>query len=710
MTVLITGNDPRVVKSLSTALCQDNKVVAVIKNAKSIGLDKHVVPFSLKPGDQMYKKLFSSFEFNTVIFITSRHLRNKAEQSGELDDLEQVLNLAKGEQVGQVIVVSSSEVYGGNMEINEAANPLPLGISGLMLESEEQLCRYYRENFGMNTVILHVPYLYGDEGADLFTDKVLRRCMEGRNVELPGASDDRCDFLCEADLADLLLRMIDEPYSLDSGAINLESGSSLTFGELAGYLKNIFPDAQFQFSSVKASYPVPVKVETARRYYDWIASRRFSEDLYKLIERNKSFLSKEESIWKRISSFIQSNQLLKRILEVFLGFLLMEYLNNITHTAAQYRFIDFRLLFVVIMGVTHGVRTGVVAALLASVSYAIGYFKTGADWEVLFYNIDNWLPLVAYFIAGAVVGNSKDKALNRELILKNQQTTLEERYVFLYELYDQTVANKNTFKDQLIGYRDSFGRIYDAVSRLDSLEHEEIFFKAIQVLEDVLEVKTVAFYTADAGMHYARLVASSEGMDARLSSSLKMSDHELMREAILKEGIWCNKILDDNEPAYCAPLFDKGVVVAMIVLWNVDYNQLTAAYLNLFIVLSRLVEASLVRAVAFRAITEQNLFLPQTRIMVSPQFINLIKIKMQMLENNIAKFKLLRVDTEPVEPVWLSDTILPCIRSTDALGQLEDSRYYVLLSQADEANVGLVLKRLSERGIVCSIIEGGLKL
>lgn len=705
MTVFITGNDQRVIKSLSNELCNDNKIVVATNDSKAIGFDSRVVFFSLSSYGSLFEKIFKSFHFDTIIFVSSRHNSGKLVDKSELENLNRVLQLANNENLDQFIYISSSLIYGNSRQIDEKSNAVPLDSAGVMLDAGERLCRLFKENNNINVVILHVPYLYGDEGCDLLLPDMLSICIKKGTVVFPGAKEDRCDFLHEDDLADFLMQLIEDPYSQESGVVNLSSGVYLSFGDLAGYIYKAFPDTKFEYSD-KSVYPVPVNIDTARRFYDFVANHRFSDEINDLIENYKAKVDDRKSFINRLKNFMQSNKTILKLIELSLGTLLMEYLNVITHTSAQFSFIDFRLLFVVIMGCTHGMSTGVIAAAIAAASYAFGYLKTGADWEVLFYNIDNWLPFVAYFIAGAVTGHSKDRSLNKELFLRNQQETLEERYVFLYELYNQTLKNKNAFRDQILGYRDSFGRIYDAVIRLDSLQHEEVFFKAIQVLEDILETRSAAIYTLDSEVNYARLVLSSEGMESRLASSLKMSGYVGIRDAIRKKEIWCNKSLDESQPSYGAAITDNGKAVAMIILWDAKYEQMTAAYLNLFKILSGLVEASLVRAINYRVSIENDTYIPGTHIMNDMEFKKLLKIKIMMRENNNARFKLLRVENKADDILWLSNTINSSIRNTDALGQMENNRLYILLSQIDDANVGLMIDRLIDRGVVCTVVEG----
>lgn len=603
MSVLITGNDLRVAKTLAKKLCAEDKVVVVTKDNQPQFSEKRITALKLPPDSTLLEKLFRNYQFKTVIFLTSRHLRNDPSNSGELDELNRVLKLAAQENAGQVICVSSTLVYpADDSEVNEETCPQPSNDTAMLLYMGEQLCLYYRKNLKLNATVLHVPYLYGEEGSDLLTHDFLRRCMQKETICLPGGFNDKCDFLSENDLADFILRLINSPQpSKPFECINLGRSSAMTFGILANQLSGVFSGAKFEFCAGNGLFPTPVKVESARRHYGWAAMDCLTDDFSERMNHYACGISQKKGATHRfrIPAWLQGT--LVKWIELIAGFLLMETLNRISQTYAQFQFVDFRLLYVVIMGCIHGLQTGIFAALLSCASYMAGYLLTGTNWETLFYNIDNWLPLVSYFMAGSVTGYRTDKHISREQFIKNQTQALEDRYSFLFKMHENAISDKEQLKQQLIGYRNSYGRLYEAVCRLESEHPEEVLQKAIPVLESMLDTKSIAIYTLDKGMNIAKLAASSENCGSRLQSTIKLFEYPHLRKSMAMKEIWCNKALNPDEPAYCAPLSKKGEVIAMIVIWNTVYQQMTFSYFNLFKVLCGVVELSFARTFRLRS-------------------------------------------------------------------------------------------------------------
>ena len=66
---------------------------------------------------------------------------------------------------------------------------------------------------------------------------------------------------------------------------------------------------------------------------------------------------------------------LLRLVEIAAAWLATELLVRITGTDAQFRMVDFRLMFVVLIGTVYGLNAGVLSAVLASVSLTAGYLR-----------------------------------------------------------------------------------------------------------------------------------------------------------------------------------------------------------------------------------------------------------------------------------------------------------------------------------------------
>ena len=71
------------------------------------------------------------------------------------------------------------------------------------------------------------------------------------------------------------------------------------------------------------------------------------------------------------------------------------------------------------------------------------------------------------------------------------------------------MENKGEYKKQILGFKDSFGRIFDAVQRLDNILPQSIFMEALLTMEDILENRSIAIYSVDQYERFGRLVVLS---------------------------------------------------------------------------------------------------------------------------------------------------------------------------------------------------------
>lgn len=108
--------------------------------------------------------------------------------------------------------------------------------------------------------------------------------------------------------------------------------------------------------------------------------------------------------------------------------------------SAQLNVLDYRLLYVVLIGTLYGLDFGLVAALLASVGLAASYFtQYGYTFQGLFYEPSNWLPFIAYFVVGAVCGYVQLRNSEAIRAERDQNELVRNRNTFLTQLYHDAI-------------------------------------------------------------------------------------------------------------------------------------------------------------------------------------------------------------------------------------------------------------------------------
>lgn len=698
MDVLVAGKLSTISAGFCNLLGKRHKAILAADDIDLLNIGKSVDAMSMDLYGNQYDALFQSNSFEAVIFI-SGSADGRRNYPEELSDLEHTLRLCAEHGIEKVIYVSSASVYAGLEQIEEGTRAEPIDSTGVILASCERLCRYYRKNEAMSILTMHVPLLYGKGEKTSLIAEAVWNALRGEPITLWGAEEQICEFLSEEEFVELLLRVL-EDWPSERDVLDAPGGCALTFGELKTQLLQLPGVETVECTEKNFTVPVPLTSRTARVEYGWLAIRDVRDELPTMYQVcQKRIQPKKKTLWQRMKKAFTTHQLIVRIIDVLIGFAVMQWLNQTTSTVVQFQYIDFRLLYVVLIAVTHGLKTGMAAAFLACLSCLNAYSTIGFDWYVLLYNIDNWLPFAGYFLAAAVAGYTKDRYISENKFLKEEKKALEERYIFLSKLYEESLANKGEFKNQILTYRDSFGRIFEITRRLNSVVPEVIFSEALGALEDILQNQTISIYTVTPDGYYGRLVVCSQKISRITAKSLKLEDYKEMLETLREGEVWSNTGHLPDYPEYCAPVFRDGKPVVLVLVQKVRFEQMAMYYRNLIMVLSGLLQVSLLRAFEYNERIEDVLYLPGTRVLNQERFVEVLKTEEEMREKEIAEFSLFRIEVSTDEIKSIAEVVSQNLRATDLLGIGEDNALYVLLPQTGHASAQLVRERFQKAGL-----------
>ena len=726
MNILITGD----LSSMATALGktfskEKHKTVFVSDHVDELELNnlKGAITHSFNPANEEFREVLASYKFNIIIFIATREEQQSGKiiKSGEqLDGLRNALELCKLGFTNQFFYISSTEVYGSSSDTQENTEPKPETINGHAIYSGEQYCKYYANQYNLNVTVLRVPYVYGPDERNVLLYKLISDSREQKMVTLPSNEDFECSFLHTTDIADLILRAIDDTNlylrAMDDSdyagfhIVNLATSKKFTFANLVELLYESYPKVEYRFSDKDPIYTRSAIVARAKDLYGWIDLHELQDEISNYVTSAIDSPSFQEPDFKATLSRFMENAVLIKWIELLFGAVLMQFLSEFTGTLIQFKYVDFRLLFVVLMGLVYGIRFGLLASVLASLSVFYTWYTLQYDWALLAYNVGNWFPFAIYFSAGIITGYTRDKTYNTIEYERTQKELIHEKYQFLFGVFEEIRNLKDLFREQLIGYRDSFGKIYNITRELGTLHEEEIYIKALSILEDVLENKNVAIYSLDPNRVFARLHVNSKDLNQRISKSIKISDYKEVKEKIDQGEMFQNTSLIPNYPAYVAPIMSNSypfnVPVALVVIWDAKYEQYSTYFFNLFKVIRNLIQDSLVRATTFMNMNYEKIYIPGTNILNYEAFLDTLRVSEDAKKKHMKEYQLLKIHNSKNGIKGLSNDLLAGIRAVDSAGMWSDGNLYVLLSQANYDAVKEIIKRLSLKGIQSENVDG----
>ena len=121
-----------------------------------------------------------------------------------------------------------------------------------------------------------------------------------------------------------------------------------------------------------------------------------------------------------------------KLIELIIGCLAAEFLTRSAGAQLQFKMIDFRLLYIVLMGTVYGMQWGIAAAGLESLCLIPVYAKQNINWITLFYEPTNWVVFIGYFTAGAVCGYVRGKGRDDLLFLLRENENIRKKFSFIW--------------------------------------------------------------------------------------------------------------------------------------------------------------------------------------------------------------------------------------------------------------------------------------
>ena len=682
MEILLTGFTAFLTQEWIETAFPDDHVLTTHAKGEAL-LDTRIKTVMLE-SKQLVDQLTETYQFDRVVYF-SEYLLPHGNQEGELDRLRRVLQSCREREV-ELLYLSGPE-----------AALTPSSGKTLLANAAEELCFHYAKTSKLQVKVFRLPYLYAvsASGAEQFA-RLFEQISAG-TVQMDEQAAQPLLALCAEELADLVARVFDT-WTPKPERFTLPDVFGNTQEQLGEVLQKLQPGLKVLYGT-DTIQTYPAADNTVRRRYGWFQRYSILDDLPAIYNMWCARQAEKKSFARKTVDKIRQSPRLLRLVEIAAAWLVTELLVRITGTDAQFQMIDFRLMFVVLIGTVYGLNAGVLSAVLASVSLAMGYLRQGTTLMLLFYAPANWLAFIVYFVVGASCGYVQLRNTETARFVQEENKLLCKRLEFTRKLYQDTLEDKQMFRRQILGRRDSFGKIYAVTQQLDMLQPQEIYRKTVQIMEDVLENHSLTIYRMEKNHGFARLTAASAGMTPEPAHSLEVEQWLDVIRAIEQEGLWVNRGFLPGHPMYAAGVRQNGSLVVLICLYTANEEQMTLYYQNLFRILCGLVETALVRAFEYESAVRENWYLPGTCLLRPAVFAEQLATACTLQEEKMAHHLLLRVTGEFKDRAEFNDRVGCSIRSTDVAGVGIDNAVYLLMNQADEENLPLLTRRLGEKGL-----------
>ena len=636
--------------------------------------------------------IFSTYDFEQIIYF-SNYLTFHGETRGEAEMLRKILQLCRGKRNMRIVYLTGPErLY-----------DVPTGKT-LLVSEMENLSREYAKLYKTTVKIIRSPYLYSEQYEKDFLNTVFREISAEQKITFQEDESQRMFFLSMQDLAELMYKIFDN-WDEKEEILNIADVFDHCFKDLGDKLTELCPHLKVSYARYSIMENMLKDDKIIRYKYGWFPKISILEELPELYEHYQERNNIKAGRLDIIKHILSKYKTVVRAVEFAAFFILFELLNGIAGNQAQFKMIDLRLIFVVLFGSTYGINYGIATAAAESLSLIRAFEAEGSSWYVLFYEPSNWIPFIFYFAVGAICGYIRMKNKNNVQFIKEENDLLQEKFLFTREMYQEAIEDKNLYKKQILGSKDSFGKIFDITRKLDVIQPQELYIETIRVLEDVLENKTFGLYTLNRENGYGRLETASAQVQGNYPNSIKLSEYSAAMEELENGNVWANREFLENYPMYMAGIRKNGELVMLICIQQVSREQMSLYFLNLFKILSGLVETSLLRALEYQKAVEYRQYVKGTHILKTEYFEERLKVQHDMREQKLASYVLLKVEYSEMSLQKADEILRSKVRENDVWGISESKELYLMLVQTDKEALPIILARLKQAGLVCRQID-----
>lgn len=714
MNVVITGGCGFIGSFVAERFHKEGHKVHIIDNLSSGKRSNVTVPhkfYQLSVEDRKCDAVIQSISPDIVIHlaaqvdvVTSVNRPHVDTQSNILG-LVNILRCAKNAGTSKMIFASSAAVYGplDQVSLQEELPGNPVSPYGINKKLGEYYCEKWQELYGLDTLCLRFSNVYGPRQGSVGEGGVVSIFMEklrdGKDLTVFGDGGQTRDFIFVKDLVDAIYRGAN---SHVTGVYNLSTNSETSVNrlvEVLGSMTETPPRVTYLEPREGDIYRSSLNNTKIKRDLDWVPIHSLEEGLNQTYEWfTQSKQEKQGTTTKRGQRESSKKwTILKPFAENLLAFLILTGITLYGSEILLHTGMDFKLIYVILLGIIYGSKQSALSAMLASGLYYYESLNNGREWLSLLYDPEALFVIAMYLFFGLIVGYVSDKSRRENTRIGAELKDVENKYQFLKDIYTDTKTVKEELQRQLINSKDSIGRIYGIIKKLESLEPEEIVTSSVSVLTSLLETEKISVYSVN-NSDFIRLMIKSNSSNFDLPKTMRLSDHSYLKDVVQQGKLFVNKSMDAALPMLVSPILHDGQVVAIVSVHDLAFERLNLNFENIFRVSVDLISGSLSRAFKYVGLTGDERFVEDTTVLKTDVFLQLLETKSLAKQQYNSEFVLLGFDSNNQPVKSISDRISSSLRDSDYLGMIQN-KLVLLLSNSDASEANFVIQRLNKNGI-----------
>lgn len=725
MKILIAGAYGEFCELLINRLKREKHDIYIISDQESGDMPKSLINYNLKLTDQKLRFVIYSIMPEVIIFLGAldENYDFMSEQKASMEFLAGLSNLlivSSSLNITRFIYLSTIMVYGTKYQstLTENMEKKPEEIRSLVIDEGESLCLKFHELSEMKQVILRFSEIYGllsDKANDFCNQLFTRATNELDNPDLRPLIEKHFSLIYSSDAVDAVYKAVTIEKA-ENGIFNV-SASNTKLSDVYKKIKGLtglairdlkdFPNTQnppldftvdFTLFSETYGYRPLVDIDTGlTRMY----RARLKQDK---INRKKIIPKKEKSgLLKVMAPFFEN---------IFI-FVIMAALSILTQSNDILTNFNFMNLYIIIIAITFGLSQASLSIILSGCFVMLKAARAGTNAFDILINLDTIVTILELLIVAVICGHTKDNMTSllkeKKRILKDNQEELET----IYKINDANIKIKQTLDHRLINYEDSLAKIYSIVDKLNSLQPDAIFFSSIDVIMQIMHSNDVSIYIITGGDYkMCRLMAKTPLSIREYKKSVPLIELGKLAECLERNEIFVNRDLEEDLPMMAAPIFSNNTLVSIIMLWSVEFEDLTIYNTNRFFVISQLISSIIERAYIYTQSMNESMYLSGTNILTTKSFEDILNVYQEAAKNQTSTYQAALISCkDPATGLALKFEELalrvrPLLRTTDYLGQCnEKNMLYILLTNTNTEDFKFVYDRLTKAAITVKEVD-----
>lgn len=661
--------------------------------------------------------VYSIFRPDVVVFTAA------FDGKAFLDDLKLVIEEAVRCNIKRVFYLSSTTVYGSGSDIEgipaEAFPLKPVTNSSRMFAMGEDICRRWQGVSGLNIIILRFGGIYGNTAPDAYLNQIVERVTGKNKVKLPEKG--LFSFLHIEDAAEAFLQIVENTFSTE---YNISTKETISSHELAEKIKRVFTEyaAYIEVKGTALAECYAGDNGRLKEEYQWWERHHFADEAEAFFEElkkenasrdknsNAEVSDKKASYIGRIKRAVMEAasrfSIIGRSIEVILFFVVCVYMTNLKNDVELISNVDFIMIYLVVIAVVMTIRESAVSLILAAVFIVNSQVNAGYDLFSAIVNNQTLLLIAQYSILSIavsyVIQQLKTKNLLQQFEIEEQQAQIRQ----IEKFSEDNLRTRHFFENQIINYDMSLPRIISMTSRLDTLEPEQMIPRAIDIIAESVEVNDVAVYYIGERGGRMRLAFTKTNQAAILGQSPLTEDWQEILSVLEEDRIYVNTELDEKYPAMASGIKSGDRLSYLIIICNLPFQKMCLDTSNLLTAITALMSAALRRVTQYEEITHETRYLTGTAVLQPEIFRKLCEVRLS--DDDVTNGFLCRITLGEDSLVQAAEKLEPMIRENDYMGSDQAGCLYVLLTGTTQAGYQVFEKRLQEKGIICSQVEGDL--